>query len=83
MSENNLNAAIDFEMYLIALVPSLLELGYDPKNYFDLVIRTIQANNESSSELIDYNLISIAQIVHAVSPFYLYDALRVIKVCWI
>lgn len=82
LSKNQSKIVVDFQMYLMALIQSLLELGYDPRNSFDVIIRTIELLPEEyvQTELLDFNLISMSKIVHIIPPFYLNDALRVVKV---
>lgn len=76
------NQANDFQMYLIALIPTLLESGNDPKNFLGAIHRFIKTNPENR-DLWDYNLISMSQIIHKIPAFYLSDALQIVKVCFI
>lgn len=79
LNDDKMNQVNDFQMYLIALIPSLLESGNDPKNFFDAIHRSIQSNGEDPIRL-DYNLISMSQIIHKIPAFYLSEALRIVKV---
>lgn len=74
------NQANDFQMYLIAFIPTLLESGNDPTNFLGAIHRSIQANSENQ-HLCDYNLISMSQIIHKIPAFYLSEALRIVQVC--
>lgn len=59
----------------------MAEYGYDPRNAFTTILKTIQQNNEPIDEdLIDYMLITMSQIVHSIAPFYLSSAIKIIKV---
>lgn len=78
---NNRNAALDFEVNLIALIPSMLEYGHDPRNIFKIVLRSMQKEDENiDSEFYEFVLISMSEIIHTISPFYLEDVFEVIKV---
>lgn len=80
LNDGKSNQANDFQMYLIALIPTLLESGNDPTNFLDAIHRSIQTNPENR-DLWDYNLISMSQIIHKIPAFYLSEALRIVKVC--
>lgn len=82
LNETDSNMAIEFGIYLFAMIPALIEFGNDPRMYFDALIRVIQSKKEMyiDTDLLDYNLISISQIIQIIPPFYLEDALHVVKV---
>ncbi|XP_031635799.1 focadhesin [Contarinia nasturtii] len=74
-------AAFDYQIYLIALILSMNEFGYDPRNAIATILKSIRKINETLDEnVIDYMLICMAQIIHSISPFYLGNALEIIKV---
>lgn len=80
LNDGKSNQANDFQMYLIALIPTLLESGNDPKKFLAAIHRFIQTSPENQ-DLCDYNLISMSQIIHKIPAFYLSEALRIVKVC--
>lgn len=68
-------------MYLNALILSLTEYGYDPRNALKTLLKTIQKNYELIDDVIlNYMLIITSQIIHNISPFYLRSAVAIIEV---
>lgn len=79
---NDINLALKYDVYLISLVHVLIEYGYDPRNALVTTLRTIQHSNGQSVdfEIFDFMLISMSQIIHNITPFYLGAAVEVTKV---
>lgn len=69
-------------MILTAMLHSLLEFGYDPRNVLQTIKRAIQQNIEQSinDEVCDFTLVTMSQIIHLIAPFYLSHALDVVTV---
>lgn len=74
-------AALDFGVYLMAVISSLIENGYDPCPALNTIHDCMQKHNffVMNIEFMDYALVSIAQILHKISPFYLEYALPIVK----
>ncbi|XP_055302054.1 focadhesin [Sitodiplosis mosellana] len=80
LEANNNQSAFEYQIYLIALILSLIEYGYDPRNAFNTILKTIQQNDaQIDEEILNYMLITMSQIVHNIAPFYLRNALEIIK----
>lgn len=72
---------MEFQIYLTALIVSLIEFSYDPRNAFNTILKTIQQSDaQIDDEVLNYMLITMSQIIHNIAPFYLRNALEIIKV---
>lgn len=83
LETNNFDCATEYQVLLTSLVLSLMKFGYDPRNGLNAILQTIQQTNGQSidvDEVFDYILITMSQILHNITPFYLGSALEVIKV---
>lgn len=83
LNAGNFQAASDLQFYLIALLVPLTENCFDPRPVLNCVLKSMRlcrqkdVNSQSFSSLL---LVSLANLLHTVSPFYLVDILTVIKV---
>lgn len=81
LEANQNQYTFEYQIYLIALILSLIEYGYDPRNAFKTLLKTIQKNyDQIDDEILNYMLITMSQIVHNIAPFYLWNAIAIIKV---
>lgn len=77
----NSGSALEPQIYLFSLVQSLIEYGYDPRNAFSAIVKMIQSTDEYIGDGIsDYMIITMSNIIHNIAPFYLRNALDVLKV---
>lgn len=70
-------------MYLVALLLTINQHCYDPRPSLSCILHTIEDCPDKgvwSRSYFNYLLITLAQLLHEVPPFYFSDALRVIKV---
>lgn len=71
----------DLLLYLIALLPTMLEYSYDPRNAFKMIISLIEKNDGSVEQrFLDYLLLSMSQVFHSIPLFYMEDAIAILKV---
>lgn len=82
IKKQNFSAAIDFQYYLLAIVHSLVDFAFDPSPALISILSGLQQHDaiKSDDAFVDYILISIAQIIHKISPFYLDICLHLVKV---
>lgn len=81
LEHSNIDAAVEYQMYLLSLADLLIEFGNDPRNIFNTTLKTIQmAGGSIDNDHVDYMLITMSQIIHNIVPFYLPNALGVIEV---
>lgn len=83
LETNNFDCAIEYQVLLTSLVRSLIEFGYDPRNALNAILRAIQLTTGQSIDVdavSDYTLITMSQIIHNIAPFYLGNAVEIIKV---
>lgn len=77
----NIDAALQYQIYLLSLTQLLIDSGDDPRNIFNTTLKTIKTIDQSiDDELVDYMLIILSQIIHNIAPFYLRNVLEVVKV---
>lgn len=83
LESGNINLALEYQIYLITLVHSLITYGHDPRNALGTIVKTLrhqdtrQSINEVQSDCL---LIETALIIRSIAPFYLRDALELVKV---
>lgn len=81
LEANEPQSAMEYQIYLIAMTQSLIEYSYDLSNAFRTILKTIQRNDVQIDDvMLDYMLITMSQTVHKIAPFYLRNALEIIKV---
>lgn len=82
LETGDINSAFQYQVYLIALVLSLIEYGHDPRNALDTIAKTLQRDMEQSMKdsCFESLLIATAHIIRCIAPFYLRDALEIVKV---
>lgn len=83
LETKNFECAIDYQVMLTSLALSLIESGHDPRNALGTVLRTIEQISDQSiddSDIFDFILITMSQIIHKIPPFYLGSALGIVKV---
>lgn len=57
------------------------EFGYDPRNAMAAILKSIRKTGESIDEdVVEYMLITMTQVIHGISPFYMASAFEIIKV---
>lgn len=82
LETENINLAMEYQIYLIALILTLIKYGHDPRNALGTIAKTLR---HDSRHLVDESqfeslLIVTAHIIRRVAPFYLRDALELVKV---
>lgn len=80
-ANNNQHAAIKFLLYLIAVINDLLTYGNDPRPGLRIIRQVVSEVKEVDKLTFDMLLILINQSLHYVSPVYLPDVVRLLKVC--
>lgn len=83
MNQKKFFVVVDFVIYLVALLLSINENCYDPRPSLNCILRTIEECADKrvwSRCFFNYLLITLAQLLHSILPFYFSDALRVVKV---
>lgn len=71
----------DCSLYLMALVNNLIQYGYDPRASLALLQKVLNDVDVSPSHLVyDRLLLSLAKTLHIISPMYLCDLTRLVKV---
>lgn len=65
----------------MALVNDLIQYGYDPRASLALLQKVLKEVNALASDLVcDRLLLSLAKTLHIISPMYLSDLTRLVKV---
>lgn len=79
---DNIDSALEYQIYLISLIQLLIENGIDPRNAFNTILKIIPNVDQQliDDEISDHMLITMSQIIHNISPLYLQNALEIIKV---
>lgn len=82
LETGNINAAFEYQAYLVALVVLLIEYGHDPRNALATISKTFRHDTNQSIDGLrsESLLIATAHIIRSVAPFYLRDALDLLKV---
>lgn len=82
LETGDIDSALEYQIYLASLVHSLIEYGIDPRNALNAMLKTIQSIGQSvDDEIVDFMLITMSQIIRNIAPFYLRNALEILKVC--
>lgn len=78
----DVKASHQLQTYLVAMLLPMIENGYDPRPALYVILRSIEhCDQQLLDEIhVNYVLISLAQLLHVISPFYMIDALRLVKV---
>lgn len=82
LETENITLALEYQIYLTALVISSIKYGYDPRNALGAIVKTLRHDSCQSvaGPQFESLLISTAHIVRSIAPFYLRDALELVKV---
>lgn len=80
VANNNVDAVIRFALYLTAVLNDLVAYGYDPRPGFRIIRQGISEIKHLDSFACDLLLILLNQSLHNVSPVYLSDVVRLLKV---
>lgn len=80
VAHNSVEAIIQLSFYLTAVLNDLLEFGYDPRPGFRIIRQAIGEIKHFDSFDWDVMLILLNQSLHNVSPVYLPDVVRLLKV---
>lgn len=82
LETGNINSALEYQVYLIALVVLLIEYGHDPRNALATISKTFHhdMNQSLDGSRFESLLITTAHIIRSIAPFYLRDALEILKV---
>lgn len=82
LETGNINVALEYQIYLMALVLSMIEFGHDPRNSLHTISKTIRhdTNHSTDDSLLESMLIAVAHIIRNIAPFYLRDSLELVKV---
>lgn len=83
MNLKRYDALVDFQIYLIALLPTISDNCHDPRPLLNCIQQTHEECPEKSiwtGSYFNYLLITLAELLHIIPSFYLPDALRLIKV---
>lgn len=79
-TNDNTEDAIQFSFYLTAILNDLLTYGYDPRPGFRIIRQAISDVKQVDDLTWDLFLILFNQSLHNVSPVYLSDVVRLLKV---
>lgn len=78
LETGSINLALEYQVYLVALIILLIEYGQDPRNALGTISKTLRHDaNQSIDEVL---MIATAHIIRSIAPFYLRDALELTKV---
>lgn len=81
LETGDIDSALEYQIFLASLIHSLIEYGIDPRNALNAIFNTIQSVEQSiDDEIFDFMLITMSQIIHNIAPFYLRNALEILKV---
>lgn len=80
VANNNVEAAIQFSFYLTAVLNDLVSCGYDPRPGFRIIRQAISDFKPADNLTWNLFLILLNQSLHNVSPVYLSDVVRLLKV---
>lgn len=82
LETGNKELVVESQMILTAMLHSLLEFDYDPRNALKTIKASIQRNVDQSmtDDVCNFTLITMSQIIHLIAPFYLSHALDVVAV---
>lgn len=82
LETGSINSALEYQVYLIALVVLLIENGHDPRNALATISKTFRhdVNQSIDGWCCESVLIATAHVIRSVAPFYLRDALELLKV---
>lgn len=80
VANDNTEDAIQFSFYLTAILNDLLTYGYDPRPGFRIIRQAISDVKQVDDLTWDLFLILFNQSLHNVSPVYLSDVVRLLKV---
>lgn len=82
LETGDINSAFEYQVYLIAFVVLLIEHGHDPRNALATILKTFRhnANQPIDGSRFESLLIATANIIRSIPPFYLRDALELLKV---
>lgn len=82
LETDHIHLALEYQIYLMALVLSLIEFGHDPRNALRTISKTLRHETSKSvdNSLIESMLIAVAHIIRNVAPFYLQSSLELVKV---
>lgn len=78
---DNPQAVVQLAIYLIAVLNDLLTHGYDPRPGFRIIRKVMTESKQLDKLTWDWFLILLAQSLHNVSPLYLPDVVKLLKVC--
>ncbi len=80
VANGNVEAAIQYSFYLTAVLNDLLIFGYDPRPGFRIIRQAISEMKHFDNLTWNLLLILLNQSLHSVSPVYLPDIVRLLKV---
>lgn len=84
LNANETSVALDCQIYLMALLKDLVDFGDDPRPSLAVLLQAFRHSNdqlgEKSSDFFNYSLILLSELLHIVSPVYLDNVLRLLKV---
>lgn len=84
LNANQTSVALDCQIYLMALLKDLVDFGDDPRPSLAVLLQAFRHSNdqlgETSSDFFNYSLILLSELLHIVSPVYLDNVLRLLKV---
>lgn len=80
IANENVETAIQFSLYLTAVLNDLLTYGYDSRPGFRIIRQAISEIKTADSFTWDLFLILLNHSLHNVSPVYLSDVVRLLKV---
>lgn len=77
---NDIDAALQYQVYLTSLILSMIEFGHDPRNALRCIFNVIHRSSIDDVATINFILITMSQIIHKIAPFYLRSAIDIVKV---
>ncbi|KAG4067715.1 hypothetical protein HA402_005487 [Bradysia odoriphaga] len=79
VAHGNVKTAVQFSFYLTAVLNDLVTCGYDPRPGFRIIRQAISEMKQSDRLTCDLLLILLNHSLHNVSPVYLPDVVRLLK----
>lgn len=80
VANNNVDTAIQYSFYLTAVLNDLVAYGFDPRPGFRIIRQAVSEIKHSDNLTWNVFLILLNQSLHNVSPVYLSDVVRLLKV---
>lgn len=80
VTNNSVDTAIQYSFYLTAVLNDLVTFGFDPRPGFRIIRQAVSEIKQADNLTWNVFLILLNQSLHNVSPVYLSDVVRLLKV---